>query len=648
MKKTFATQIMSVLILILLSSEAMAYGTDAEIAVDSSNFPDANFRSYVAENCDTDQNGFLSDTEISAVGRLEIGYLGVTDLTGIEHFSALTYLECPCNNLTNLDLKANTLLTGLSCWGNQLRELDLCGCTSLVWLDCSENQLTNLDVSACANLRELYCFENQLSSLDLNSNTDLHYLSCAINQLSSLDVSANVNLSSLICEENQLTSLDLRSNTNLLELGCGGNHLTTLDLYSNSHISGYSINMSDQAISFELTKKGGVYFLDFSTIVGAENTDRIAVTSVIPADAQYSMKDGIFTTDSNIVGLTYSYLYPHANDLDYAPTLSVNLINKAKIQAWYEGSIAINNINFPDEDFRRYVAARCDMNHDRFLSPEETASVMSMDINGYRVDNFNGSEFGGRWPARFDDLTGIEFFPALTMLNCSHNELTSLDVHKCTALTILDCSDNNPIDLESGLKSLDVAGCSALSLLNCEQNDLTSLDVSGCTALTLLNCEDNSLSRLDINDCKFLTHLECTGNKLTSLNVGRCIFLTHLNCGYNQLLSLELSSNTMLTDDIYDYRNHYYSTYISDQGAIAGLTNLGGIYRLDFANLVGPENVDRVTVTAVLPADAQYSVHGGVLTTETALTSLTYEYSHGGPNIGAMEVTLDIRHDFGK
>lgn len=41
-----------------------------ELAIDAVNFPDANFRSIVTENYDTDKDGNLSDTEIAAVEKL--------------------------------------------------------------------------------------------------------------------------------------------------------------------------------------------------------------------------------------------------------------------------------------------------------------------------------------------------------------------------------------------------------------------------------------------------------------------------------------------------------------------------------------------------------------------------------------------------
>ena len=62
MKNKLTACFLSVFMLLsLLPARAMATNSAEGIAVDAAHFPDANFRSYVAEECDTDRDGFLSD-----------------------------------------------------------------------------------------------------------------------------------------------------------------------------------------------------------------------------------------------------------------------------------------------------------------------------------------------------------------------------------------------------------------------------------------------------------------------------------------------------------------------------------------------------------------------------------------------------------
>ena len=172
----------------------------AGVAIDNTNFPDANFRTIV-EYYDTNKDSSLSDTEIAAVEEIDCYDKGISNLKGIEYFTALRSLNCGYNQLTSLDVSKNTALTNLYCSRNQLTALDVSKNTALTCLDCRSSQLTALDVS---------------------KNTALTYLDCGNNQLTSLDVSKNTALTDLDCDKNQLTSLDV-SNTDMDELDCDDN-----------------------------------------------------------------------------------------------------------------------------------------------------------------------------------------------------------------------------------------------------------------------------------------------------------------------------------------------------------------------------------------------------------------------------------------
>lgn len=192
------------------------------IAINPTNFPDVNFRSFVAEKYDTDGDEYLSNTEIAAVTELNCYNRGISDLTGIGHFTALTKLSCNANQLTSLDVSKNSALTYLSCHGNQLTVLDVSKNTSLTKLFCDSNQLTSLDVSKNTALNILWCNDNQLTSLDVSGNTALEHLDCKNNHLMTLNVS-NTALGNMNCSNNQLTSLDLSKNFKSIDYTCDNN-----------------------------------------------------------------------------------------------------------------------------------------------------------------------------------------------------------------------------------------------------------------------------------------------------------------------------------------------------------------------------------------------------------------------------------------
>ena len=159
--------------------------------------------------------------------------------------------------------------------------------------------------------------------------------------------------------------------------------------------------------------------------------------------------------------------------------------------------IAINEENFPDENFRNFLLEQ-DYGKDGIITDAEIKGITSISVNLKNICS----------------LKGIDFFTALTELSCYSNQLTSLDVSKNTALTRLDCDFNQ-------LTSLDVSNNTALTNLGCYSNQLTSLDLSGCTALTTLFCGDNQLTSLDVSGCTALTNLSCGSNQLTSLDVSK-------------------------------------------------------------------------------------------------------------------------------
>ena len=178
-------------------------------------------------------NGSVPTADISGIKSLDVSNYNITDLTGIEDFTALATLRCYNNQLTSLDVSNNTALTGLYCEENQLTSIDVSNNFALQELYCDFNQLTSIDVSNNTALTILHCGINQLTSIDVSNNIALTGLGCYGNQLTSLDVSNNIALTSLDCDNNQITSLDVSNNTALEFFEPGDNQLTSLDVSNN-------------------------------------------------------------------------------------------------------------------------------------------------------------------------------------------------------------------------------------------------------------------------------------------------------------------------------------------------------------------------------------------------------------------------------
>ncbi|MEI8202186.1 MAG: LamG-like jellyroll fold domain-containing protein, partial [Bacteroidota bacterium] len=197
------------------------------------NIPDANFKAALLADVtiNTNNDGEIQCSEASAyTGQLDVGSQNINNLTGIEAFTNITYLSCNPNNLTALDVSANTLLTYLDCSSNSLTSLDLTANTALQELYCKFNSLTSLNVTGLTSLNHIDCISNLYTSLSFISNTNLQYLNCESNSLTSLNVAGLTSLTYLDCSANQLTSLAVSSNTALQILYCRNNLLSSLNV----------------------------------------------------------------------------------------------------------------------------------------------------------------------------------------------------------------------------------------------------------------------------------------------------------------------------------------------------------------------------------------------------------------------------------
>ena len=236
------TPVLAMLMLLLW----LAVPARAQVAINETNFPDANFRAWVQANYEASNPGYLDEAAAAQLKSLSKDNVpngdNVTNLKGIEYFTGLTRIDWCMGNLTELDVTNNTELTYLDCNSNQLTELDVTNNTELAHLNCSNNQLTSLDVTKNTALTELKCAGNQLTELDVNNNTDLIKLECDNNQLTELDVTNNAALFYLKCQYNQLTELDVTKNTKLTTLNCSVNQLTELDVNNNTALINLSCN----------------------------------------------------------------------------------------------------------------------------------------------------------------------------------------------------------------------------------------------------------------------------------------------------------------------------------------------------------------------------------------------------------------------
>ena len=157
-------------------------------------------------------------------------------------------------------------------------------------------------------------------------------------------------------------------------------------------------------------------------------------------------------------------------------------------------------------------------------------------------------------------LAGISRFTDADTLDCTGNQLTTLDLSSMVKLKSLSCGYNN-------LTLLNVKGTS-LGTLNCSSNQLTSLDVQGLTSLAFLDCSANNLTSLNIAGLTNLKSLSFSNNQLSAIDFTGLTGFISIDCSYNQLTSLNVNgfaglgsllcmNNKFTTLDVHSLSNLY-------------------------------------------------------------------------------------------
>ncbi|WP_033959494.1 T9SS type A sorting domain-containing protein [Psychroserpens jangbogonensis] len=263
--------------------------------------PDPIFEQYlIDEGYDTAPiDGSVPTANIVNVTIVDLGFTGVSDLTGIEDFTALTDLYAYNNSISSLDLSSNTALTYLSISSNPLSGLDLSNNIALHTLIASVASLNSLDLSNNIALTQLYVDGNSLNDLNLSNNTVLTYLEASYNTgLTSLDISTNTELIHLSINNTSISSVNVSTNTALTTLFTYNMPLSSLDVSTNSALS-YLITSDTPLSSLDLSNN--------SVLTGFSGTNTPNLDCITVADANAATAGtGIYIYWQKDVDDTYS------------------------------------------------------------------------------------------------------------------------------------------------------------------------------------------------------------------------------------------------------------------------------------------------------------------------------------------------------
>ena len=194
--KFIFTIISVVLLLIMLQVPSIVFATDANgISLDEFNFPDENFRIILKEKfSEITKDNILTNEEIQKVQALDVSENIIKDLSGIEYFTNLKYLNVSVNKINALDLSNNINLVTIDASNNQsLTSIKLPKNIVNVYLNFNYN-LKTLDISEHRNIKILYAADVAINNINVSDLNNLVALDLENTGLNTIDLANNIDL----------------------------------------------------------------------------------------------------------------------------------------------------------------------------------------------------------------------------------------------------------------------------------------------------------------------------------------------------------------------------------------------------------------------------------------------------------------------
>lgn len=203
-----------------------------------------------------------------------------------------------------------------------------------------------------------------------------------------------------------------------------------------------------------------------------------------------------------------------------------------------EGDVAINEVNFPDPNFRSFITKEFDEDKNDVLSVSEINRITDMHASKKSISS----------------LKGIEFFPKIERLWCTENQLTSLDLSSNNNLDQVWCDHNM-------LKSIDLPR-KDLTGVYCWHNNFIALDVSCLNLPKKLNKQTRRRfwTPLHQKPCPIVVNAKSRALNLGSISKGfktdKVTELSGATFSGNSLIANESKPNKITYKYIIDNNSH--------------------------------------------------------------------------------------------
>ncbi|MBC7864652.1 MAG: T9SS type A sorting domain-containing protein, partial [Bacteroidia bacterium] len=515
--------------------------------------PDVNFRAYLVANFPTAMTIDSLDTMNPAVlsaTKIDVKLKNISNLTGIQYFTALKHLNCRNNQLASLP-PLPTTLEYLWCSQNPMPAFPTlpAGLDSLTYSSTNVNGCIKATTVLPPSLSYLVCTLNQMTGLPTLPASLIH-LNCSINQLTGLPALPPL-LQTLMCTNNKLTSLPALPST-----------LTYLDFSGVGQCAAGNTVSTLPALPNTLTYLNCSFNM-LTSLPALPDSLKTLMCSGFPA-GQYTCTNapGASNQFTSLPTLppTLTKLVCVGNGLTALPALPATLKHLDCSGGTYYNSsgctmTGLNRLaNLPALP-NGLTYLNCGMNYLTSLPSSLPDSLKTLICQGTVI---GGSGYGCGGSEVWNQIGSLPALPpTLTYLNCIMTNLTALPSLPNT-ITYINCSYNALSTLPALPDSLKTLYChndqltnlpplpSKLMYLYCGDqncsngnnffpNQITVLPALPAT-LKLLSCCANQISVMPALPAG-MTSLSCGYNLLTSLPPLPAT-LTSLICHHNQLTAL--------------------------------------------------------------------------------------------------------------
>lgn len=213
-------------------------------------------------------------------------------------------------------------------------------------------------------------------------------------------------------------------------------------------------------------------------------------------------------------------LFISSASIIFNPVYLVTFLHIASLMFISDAAMSQEVVEIPDANFKSCLLDNAEIN----TNGDDEIQVVEAEVYDGEINC---------WGESIADMTGIEAFTQIDSLDCSMNEIDSLDLTHNLQLEFLDCSYNG-----FSMTYLNISENLSLKVLRCMENymlsdvdisnnlmirdlylDMVELDVSEHLALESLVHFGGQTDTLDLSNHEQLSFLWCTHSDIQFLNI---------------------------------------------------------------------------------------------------------------------------------